>query len=376
MRGVAMPRAGTPQIAEEPPRSARRPPASAPDLARSLEEVIGLAAGGALAVTPQGSRASVHLVTGRSGAWIVKQVARSALAHGSISPAAELEREARLCAIAHAIRGPSGDPVAPRVCKVTPDRRSAVFEALVDWTSLHDLFEFGDEREDPIAQLLGRTIAALHNAKHVQCQLRAPSPVPDFWDVDPSAAAAMTAGSLDFLVDVQLTPGLADGLSELSRRSSRSVLTHGDVKLDNVLVRDGDDLAVALVDWELGGIGDPEWDVGSVAGDYLFRWLRSIRPRRGNPCESWLREANVSRTRVATLIARVIDGYEHEAQRQLEHAALGRYVGLYLLQRAQVVVEACGSYSPHARALAHVGKRLCVEPERTWVAMVPEGSVA
>jgi thiamine kinase-like enzyme len=57
-------------------------------------------------------------------------------------------------------------------------------------------------------------------------------------------------------------------------------LIHFDIKWDNCIVSAlsaaGRKNQLKIVDWELAGIGDPCWDVGSVFNDYLGFWLLSI----------------------------------------------------------------------------------------------------
>ena len=77
---------------------------------------------------------------------------------------------------------------------------------------------------------------------------------------------------------------LCAGLDSLRRAWRQSSLIHGDIKWDNCLVFPAPGsrriTRLRLIDWELAGLGDPMWDVGSVLSEYLLAWLHSI-PTRG-----------------------------------------------------------------------------------------------
>jgi aminoglycoside phosphotransferase (APT) family kinase protein len=69
-----------------------------------------------------------------------------------------------------------------------------------------------------------------------------------------------------------------DVLAAVLRRGARLLrpccLVHGDVKWDNAVLDSGPPARVALFDWELSGLGDPAWDVGSALADCLALAVR------------------------------------------------------------------------------------------------------
>ncbi len=338
----------------------RRPPTSAAPSVR---------------LSARGAGGSTRLIHSEAGVWLVKsrrelephRDAQAHLCHGA------LEHEAQVCALAHRLTGPTGDPIAPEVCAVDSDRGFVIFEALGDSISLHEVFERGDDRECHFAELLGRTLARVHSAHPPTGEPKAISPIPAFDGLDPGAAAYLPGDSLDLIAEIQGTPGLLEVLADLADASPKDTLVHGDMKLDNVLARISGAPSLRLVDWEHGGLGDPKWDIGSAVGDYLFRWLYSLRPSRG-PLEDRLRVAGVPRARVTSLVRALLSGYETE--RAIDRTAVGRYVGLFLLHRAQACIDRYGSYGQRARILTHVGKRLCLVPERAWAGILGRGVAA
>ena len=87
--------------------------------------------------------------------------------------------------------------------------------------------------------------------------------------------------SLNVVQLVQSTPAFCRHLDNLRRDWQNDTLIHFDAKWDNCIVlgRSADTYSgrVRLIDWELSGLGDGCWDVGSLLADYLNLW-RSSRP--------------------------------------------------------------------------------------------------
>jgi aminoglycoside phosphotransferase (APT) family kinase protein len=87
----------------------------------------------------------------------------------------------------------------------------------------------------------------------------------------------VSAGALDLIGIVQQTERFAGHLDELRGEWAPSCVIHGDVRWGNwLLCRGARRERLKLVDWELAGIGDPCWDVGSILSDYLSWWLLNL----------------------------------------------------------------------------------------------------
>lgn len=70
---------------------------------------------------------------------------------------------------------------------------------------------------------------------------------------------------------------------------SRRCLIHNDLKWDNILVHpkegETEPTDVKIIDWEMAGIGDPCWDVGTVLSEFVAFWATSIPVVGGEPYE-------------------------------------------------------------------------------------------
>ena len=244
-------------------------------------------------------------------------------------------------------------PLAPAAlaCDIPGGRLYTV--ALPGWQTLHERFDIGagDDRAD--ACLLGARLAALHAldpaglsgaADHVPCL-----------DVTPLQAIELCGETLAMIGWLQGVEGLHDRLVELRAGAAEPVVVHGDLKLDNVLRGCGDRLA--FVDFEHGGTGDAAWDVGSVVGDYLSRWLLSSRPNANARLTAWLRDAAVPLARCGAATRALLAGYE--TRRPLpDRDRIAAHAGVFLLHRAQAWIERYGRFGAKASLLARCGSGL------------------
>jgi aminoglycoside phosphotransferase (APT) family kinase protein len=85
---------------------------------------------------------------------------------------------------------------------------------------------------------------------------------------------------LELVRIIQRTDGFGVHLDALNEAWSATTLIHRDVRWKNFLLttpgRAVRQPRLRLIDWELAGLGDPRWDIGSALGNYLSLWLASI----------------------------------------------------------------------------------------------------
>ena len=89
------------------------------------------------------------------------------------------------------------------------------------------------------------------------------------------ALAGYSDATLDLIKIVQQSPELCRCLDELHQCWREEALIHGDLRWDNAYVTPLAADGVKIVDWEMAGLGDPCWDVGTVLSEYLAFWLLS-----------------------------------------------------------------------------------------------------
>jgi len=144
-------------------------------------------------------------------------------------------------------------------------------------------------RDVRLGELLGVGLSRLHRATPAPGQLsETMGAVPGVLYLHQPGASLLQdcgAAALELVKVVQQDAALSTGLTALRVDLNITGPIHHDAKWDNVLfVRTaGQTCRVALVDWEMAGVGDAAWDVGSVLAGYLSAWIFSI-PSYG---QSW-----------------------------------------------------------------------------------------
>jgi aminoglycoside phosphotransferase (APT) family kinase protein len=215
-----------------------------------------------------GRHRNLVLESGESGAALFVKQAREA------SDVARLEREGRVCA---ALAG-ADEAIArcvPRVVESDPAAGILVLELVRGSEDLraHDARTSGVAAG--VGERAGRALAALHRTSVDHAE-----PAEDPWALaghrpSPDALAELTPAGAEAIRIAQRAE-LAPRLDEVRASWRASALIHNDLSCANVLVGAGDDgAAVTLVDWELAGWGDPDWDVGSFLAACLSLWLLS-----------------------------------------------------------------------------------------------------
>jgi aminoglycoside phosphotransferase (APT) family kinase protein len=200
----------------------------------------------------------------------------------------------------------SADDSAPRLLHLPamldydPERHILVLELLAGAVNAREYQLRARRFSTSFARILGRVLAMLHNACRLRTEDRATSPTST--EEPPGALTLhqpnlallteMSAASLDLIRMIQSVRELGEHLDDLQTQWTRDALIHRDVKWDNVVTHISARTARAghliMVDWELAGPGDPDWDTGSVFGDYLNTWLQSIPMDGTDPFDTYL----------------------------------------------------------------------------------------
>jgi hypothetical protein len=93
------------------------------------------------------------------------------------------------------------------------------------------------------------------------------------------AFTTVSGGSLEVVRLVQGSEEVCGLLDSLNQEWRESCVIHADLRWDNCQVvgtsADVDGPRIQFVDWEMAGLGDPCWDVGTVFSECLSTWLLS-----------------------------------------------------------------------------------------------------
>ena len=133
---------------------------------------------------------------------------------------------------------------------------------------------------------------------------------------------------------LQNQAGFADNLESLLGRWQPQCVVHGDIRLDNILVRprrvghDSEGIELWVTDWEMIQFGDPAWDLAGALQDLLVFWV-STMPLTGElTTEQMIAQARVPLSVMRTGARAMWRGYREAAGLSAgeEHDLLGRAV--------------------------------------------------
>jgi aminoglycoside phosphotransferase (APT) family kinase protein len=174
---------------------------------------------------------------------------------------------------------------------------------------------------------------------------------------------------------IQHFPEFGALLDRLRQDWREECFLHGDVKSSNLLSaptgKNGrSDLKI--VDWEMAGIGDPCWDVGSVFSDYLSFWLLSVPITGKDPPDRFLELARYPLPKLQPAIRAFWDSYTRTmaldtlaAQQRLDRAV--RYCAARLLETAFEESQSAAEPTGNAICLLQLSLNIL---QRPWQAAI------
>jgi len=235
-----------------------------------------------------------------------------------------------------------------------------VIEGLTRHRSMRELCLSRPPEDGPLVRAVARGLSRLHTASKASgllaedaCPRHVENPVPTYGRLSPTDLAhAPGVGFPAYLTAAQEING---ALRSLRASWSPECLIHGDFKDDNIMVGlraagGGSDQEPELtfIDWELGGWGDPLWDVGCMVGQFLYHWVASIRPSQERDFAAWVRNAAIPFAEVRGAASAFVSCYASEADRALTGpdeclTKIVQFAGLFLLHRTIATLEAMGT---------------------------------
>jgi Ser/Thr protein kinase RdoA (MazF antagonist) len=185
----------------------------------------------------------------------------------------------------------------------------------------------------------------------------------------PTVVSRMSAAHYDLIKLLQAEAEVVRTVVELRRQWRGTAIIHGDVKLDNFLVRPstGDQgETLFLIDWELVQLGDPMWDVAGALQDFIFWWVINM-PHDRSPDEM-VAEARFPLDVLQPGIRAMWRGYcdaraldDRDAGELLSRAV--RYSGVRILQTAAEIAGKYQTLPPPAVLMSQIGVNLLNDPE-------------
>jgi hypothetical protein len=217
-----------------------------------------------------------RVVSQNSRSYLLKQ----GIADGATTVACEA---ATLCDLLSDQRMEGLRRYLPAYYGFDPERGVLILELLRHAESLREYhFRLG-RFPLALARKLGDALGILHAAPVGMAAphfARRPAWILSVHRPDVSFFREVSSANLELIKLLQGSPLCGEALDTLREGWTPDALIHRDIKADNLVVFAREDSRrksrLALVDWELAGVGDACWDVGSVFSEYLATWLLSM----------------------------------------------------------------------------------------------------
>ena len=202
-----------------------------------------------------------------------------------------IEREAAFYRAVHADSRYAGlAAIIPKFVDYEPARRALALSLTENAESVSEHHMRQAQPPENTARLIGHALGIAHSygptmladpATRGLFPYQAPWPMTldqmgySFLDNFPPIGPQLSAS-------IRQSPNLQPMLSALRPLWRYDSLIHGDMKWDNCLVssRDGVELNLTIVDWELADIGDGAWDVATIFKEYLVTAILNASSRQ------------------------------------------------------------------------------------------------
>ncbi|MFJ1731185.1 phosphotransferase [Streptomyces sp. NPDC088254] len=188
----------------------------------------------------------------------------------------------------------------------------------------------------------------------------------DFARLTPEHYAEFSVGELRLARTVQRDRALTAALARLSLTIEAHCLIHGDLRGENVLLPEGADDRMALIDWELCRFSDPAVDLGYFIGSLLHRVLYAVRAEHPT-VDSWRTAADTRMSAVARMTSGFWQGYRRGAGDFADRLPLlalltMHHAGSTMLSRIAGDLRSTGELTPRDLLVVGIARQLLVDP--------------
>lgn len=188
--------------------------------------------------------------------------------------------------------------------------------------------------------------------------------------VEPEIFGLVPDDGLKFLALYQRYDSLGQAIAELGQAVQPCCLTHNDLKLNNILLRNNwqdSHNIIRLIDWERSGWGDPAFDLGTIIGNYVQIWLVSLVISNSLSIEESLRLAITPLEMLQPSIGALTKAYLKTFPEIIEHRPdylqrVVQFAGFALIQQIQAMIQYQKSFNNMGIAMLQVAKSLLSRP--------------
>jgi thiamine kinase-like enzyme len=175
--------------------------------------------------------------------------------------------------------------IMPRFRAYDPERHILVMELIANGENLTELHRRVNTFPADVAKRVGELLARYHDVSSRELLPRAnsaifqgqPPWILSFHLMPRGSVQNLSAANGQFMNILQSYPDFAQALDAIRMSWRHNALVHGDMKFDNIVVRNNGEETMHVVDWELADVGDSAWDVASILQAYLTWWIGTLQ---------------------------------------------------------------------------------------------------
>lgn len=312
---------------------------------------------------------------GRNGSWVLTldSAERVFVKKIAVDKAGEQAFARSVCFAQFARDNPGQAPVGPRLLAHDADTALLIFEHCPGVSMAQLLID--EAIPEHFSADVGRMLATLHAAPTTNLtRINPPSPPVAMManGISQERYVQMTLAELSFWAAIQQDTELVAATTRLRTEEQANLRApvHGDLRLDQFHLRAG---TVQLLDWEEFGIGDPARDLGTLAGEWIYRAVLDTVTSRGGAGAPPLRFDTASATAritermqaFAPHIQTMWSAYrQHQPQSDPELARRATaHLGWHLIDRTLARATLVAQLPGIERAAAGIGRKILLAPQ-------------
>ena len=270
----------------------------------------------------------------------------------------------------------------PEVLHFDVENSIIVFRYLDDYRDLMDFYTKEKSFPTEIATTIGTLLATIHRDTFNHQEYE------DFFTknsvnfnqishlirglerVEPEIFGLVPDDGLKFFALYQRYDSLGQAIAELGQSVKPACVTHNDLKLNNILLRNNwqdSHNIIRLIDWERSAWGDPAFDLGTIIGSYVQIWLGSLVISNSLSIEESLRLAITPLELLQPSIGALTKAYLNTFPEIIEHRPdylqrVVQFAGFALIQQIQAMIQYQKSFNNMGIAMLQVAKSLLSRP--------------
>lgn len=269
---------------------------------------------------------------------------------------------------------PDHAPASPSLLASDPDSALLLFE-YCSGTSLAQLLV--EERiPENFSEIVGRSLALLHTGDPSGLEpVHHPSPPVEMLSlgVPQTRYIDFTLAEIKLWSELQKDQELVEAAAQLraDEITHQQAPVHADLRLDQFHYHNDE---LQLLDWEEFGLGDPARDLGTLAGEWIYRAVLDTVTTRANASAPPMHFSEETATeRIAERMATLLPNIEHmwraytrtigTTDTELRHRATA-HLGWHLIDRTISRAQSVSRLPGIERAAAGIGRKALLAPTR------------